>query len=184
MPSLCRGTHTPPHSHLPSTHTHLPSTHPLSPALGPQVKLCFRLLVVQPLLDIHQWASAVVHLVHHIGLGLVDTHNHSHKHAQSEVSGEEGEGGWRKSSPSLVTSCTHCPTVTSTLTPQSSLSPPNSHAHHAAPPKLPMRTPHWYHTTVPVPEMCTNYLRNKDMHLSNEDNSFQMYGDVYELPPE
>ena len=63
------------YTHLPST-----STHPLSPALCPQVKLRLRLLVIQPLLDVHQWTSAVVHFVHHIGLGLTDTHNLSHKH--------------------------------------------------------------------------------------------------------
>ena len=58
---------------------HSQCTHPLSPALCPQVKLCLRLLVIQSLLDVHQWTSAVVHLVHHIGLGLTDTHNLSHK---------------------------------------------------------------------------------------------------------
>ena len=63
------------YTHFPST-----STHPISPALCPQVKLRLRLLVIQPLLNVHQWTSAVVHLVHHICLGFTDTHNLSHKH--------------------------------------------------------------------------------------------------------
>ena len=54
-------------------------THPLSPALCLQVKLRLGFLVFQPLLDVHQWTSAVVHLVHYIGLGLTDTHNLSYK---------------------------------------------------------------------------------------------------------
>ena len=63
------------------THTlsHLQCTHPLSSALSPQVKRRLQLLVVQPLFDVHQWTSATIHLLHHIGLELTDTHNLSHK---------------------------------------------------------------------------------------------------------
>ena len=53
--------------------SHSQCTHPLSPAFCPQVKFRLRLLVVQPLLDIHQWTSAFVHFRHHIVLGLTDT---------------------------------------------------------------------------------------------------------------
>ena len=43
--------------------------------------------------DIHQWTSAIVHLVHHIGLGLTDTHNLAHKHNLRRVR-EGGRGEW------------------------------------------------------------------------------------------
>ena len=78
--------------HKPHTHTHLPlsTAHIHCHLHSAQVKLRLGLLVFQPLLDVHQWTSIVIHLVHHIGLGLSETHNLTHKHNLRRVGG----GGW------------------------------------------------------------------------------------------
>ena len=100
------------HSHA---HSPLPSTFTLPPALCHQIKLRLQLLVDQPLLDLHQWTSVVVHFVHHFGLGLTDSHNLSY----STIGCERGQGRERFGGVIAVNflagSYTDCPTVTTTL---------------------------------------------------------------------
>ena len=104
-------TYSPPptfHHHRQSIHLHTPSFL-YQPTLTPftsmytltsthmHMHICTwlhpQLLIVQPLFDIHWWTGAVVHLVHHIGLGLTDTHNLSYRHNLRRVR-EGGRGEW------------------------------------------------------------------------------------------
>ena len=62
-------------------------------ALCPQVKLRLQLLVVQPLLDVHDWTSGPVRsstLYTTLVWGLTDTHNLSHQHNLRWA----GQGWW------------------------------------------------------------------------------------------
>ena len=130
---------------LSQTQTNTRTSPPHPSALCPQVKLRLWPQVVQPLRDVHQWTGAVVHLVWHIGLGLMTLTISPTNTIWSEWRREEVVG--YIAVISLATSHTHCPTITSTLL---TLTSPHS-------------TPSFPHLTPPLPTCPSGTLSNSKL---------------------